>query len=90
MNNSKFIIHNSTKHYNDYEIFEFITECLGKGLLSNNNTEYCYCVVRQCERWDLVFISNKTKTGYRFDVYESSKAKENKYEIYKRRFIKNM
>lgn len=80
MNNSKFIIHNSTKHYNDYEIFEFITECLGEGLLSNNNTEYCYCVIRQCERWDLVFISNKTKTGYRFDVYESSKAKENKYE----------
>lgn len=80
MNNSKFIIHNSTKHYNDYEIFEFITECLGEGLLSNNNTEYCYCVVRQCERWDLVFVSNKTKTGYRFDVYESSKSKENKYE----------
>ena len=80
MNNSKFIIHNSTKHYNDYEIFEFITECLGKGLLSNNNTEYCYCVVRQCERWDLVFVSNKTTTSYRFDVYESSKAKENKYE----------
>lgn len=73
MNNSKFIIHNHIRHYNDYEVFEFITECLSKGLLSNNKTEYCYCIVRQCEKWDLVFESHKTKTGYRFDVFEVNK-----------------
>ena len=76
MYNSKFIIHNSTKHYEDWEIFEFILECLKKGLLSNNETEYCYCIVRQCERWELVFVSNKTKTGYRFDVYENPRGLE--------------
>ena len=76
MYNSKFIIHNSTKHYEDWEIFEFILECLKKGLLSNNETEYCYCIVRQCERWELVFASNKTKTGYRFDVYENPRGLE--------------
>ena len=73
MNNEKFIIHNKTKHYTDYEIFKWITECIGKGLLSNNNTEYCYCCVRKYENWELVFVSNKTKTGYRFDIYENPK-----------------
>lgn len=73
MNNKKFIIHNYTEHYNDCEIFEFILGCLNEGLLSNNNTEYCYCIVRQCEKWDLVFESNKTKTGYRFNIYETNK-----------------
>lgn len=78
MKNKKFIIYNYTEHYNDDEIFEFILECIGEGLLSNNNTEYCYCIVRQCENWDLVFDSSKTKTGYRFNIYEYAKKKENK------------
>ena len=65
MKNKKFIIYNHTENYNDYEIFEWITSCLKQGLLSNNNTEYCYCIVRPCEKWDLVFESHKTKTGYR-------------------------
>ena len=73
MKNEKFIIHNNTKHYLDYEIFDFITYCLRKGLLSNDKTEYCYCIVRQCENHDLVFESHKTKTGYRFDVIEVKK-----------------
>lgn len=78
MYNKKFIIHNSTKHYQDWEIFEFILDCLKEGLLSNNNNEYCYCIVRQCEKWELVFVSNKTKTGYRFDVYENPRGLERK------------
>ena len=41
MKNKKFIIHNHTTHYEDYEVFEFILECLKQGLLSNNKTEYC-------------------------------------------------
>lgn len=73
MNNSKFIIHNHTKRYKDYEVFDYITYCLRKGLLSNNNTEYCYCIVRQCENHDLVFESHKTKNGYRFDIFEVEK-----------------
>ena len=77
MYNGKFIIHNQTAHYKDYEIFEFITECIGKGLLSNNETEYCYCIVRQCENWDLMFQSHKTKKGYRFDVIEIARRKDN-------------
>jgi hypothetical protein len=76
MYNDKFIIHNSTKHYKDYEIFDFITYCLKQGLLSNEKTEYCYCIVRQCENWDLLFESHKTNKGYRFDVIEVEK--ENK------------
>ena len=58
------------------KFFDFITDCIGMGLLSNKNTEYCYCIVRHYEKWDLVFASNKTKTGYRFDVYEKSKERE--------------
>ena len=73
MKNNKFIIHNNTEHYRDDEIFEFILSCLKEGLLSNNNTEYCYCITRTCENWYLVFNSKKTKTGYRFDVYEEPK-----------------
>ena len=70
MRNTKFIIHNGTEHYDDWEIFSFITDCLQQGLLSNEGTEYCYLIARPCENWDLVFVSRKTKTGYRFDVYE--------------------
>lgn len=73
MKNNKFIIHNNTTHYDDYEVFEFILECLNEGLLSNNKTEYCYCIVRECEKWNLVFESKKTKTGYRFDILEVNK-----------------
>ena len=75
MKNNKFIIYNHTKRYFDYEVFEYISKCLNKGLLSNNKTEYCYCIVEQHETWDLVFESHKTKTGYRFDVFEADKEK---------------
>ncbi len=76
MKNKKFIIYNHTTHYEDYEVFEFILECLEQGLLSNNETEYCYIIVRACERWDLVFESSKTKTGYRFDIFEANTNKK--------------
>ena len=41
-----------------------------KGLLSNKETEYCYCTVRQFEKIELVCTFNKTKNNYRIDVYE--------------------
>lgn len=73
MKNAKFIIHNKTIHYNDWEIFVFISQCLMQGLISNEGTEYCYCITMDCDDHTLVFTSKKTKTGYRFDVYEDKK-----------------
>ena len=70
MKNKKFIIHNHTKSYLDYEIFYFVFETLKKGLLSNNETEYCYCVVWTTDKGQLIIESNKTKTGYRIDIME--------------------
>ena len=70
MKNKKFIIHNNTTSFDDYEIFEFIVYVMKKGLLSNKETEYCYCTVRQFEKIELVCIFNKTKNNYRIDVYE--------------------
>ena len=70
MKNSKFIIHNNTKSFDDYEIFDFISECMQKGLLSNNGTQYCYCTVRQYETKELVCEFTKTKNNYRIDLFE--------------------
>ena len=50
MKNKKFIIHNNTNSFDDYEIFEFIVYVMKKGLLSNKETEYCYCTVRRFEK----------------------------------------
>ena len=70
MYTNKFIIHNNTKTFTDSEVFEFILHCINQGLLSNNKTEYCYCTVRQFETKELVCEFNKTKTGYRIDLFE--------------------
>lgn len=75
MKNKKFIIHNSTTSFDDYEIFEFIVYIMKKGLLSNNETEYCYCTVRQFETKELVCTFNKTKNNYRIDLYEKVRSK---------------
>lgn len=73
MRNDKFIIHNKAISFDDYEIFEFIVSILKLGLLSNEETEYCHCSVRQYETKELVCIFNKTKNNYRIDVYEKKK-----------------
>ena len=58
-----------------YEIFEFIVYVMKKGLLSNKETEYCYCTVRQFEKIELVCTFNKTKNNYRIDVYEKVRSR---------------
>ena len=75
MKNSKFIIHNNTKSFDDYEIFDFITDCIKQGLVSNNKTQYCYCTVRQYEKIELVCQFNKNKNNYRIDLYEIERKK---------------
>lgn len=42
MKNDKFIIHNHTTHFKDFELFTYIANIMSKGLLSKNNTQYCY------------------------------------------------
>ena len=75
MYNSKFIIHNNAKSFNDFEVFTFITSILEKGLISNNRTEYCYCTVREHEKVELVCTFIKNKNNYRIDIYEQGKNK---------------
>lgn len=75
MRNNKFIIHNNTKSFDDYELFAFISHCMQKGLLSNNETEYCYCTVQQYEFCDLICEFKKTKNNYRINLYEKERKK---------------
>ena len=75
MRNNKFIIHNNTKSFDDYEIFDFILYVLKQGLLSNNGTQYCYCTVRQFETKELVCEFTKNKNNYRIDLFEIDKRK---------------
>ena len=76
MKNKKFIIHNNTTSFDDYEIFEFIVYVMKKGSLRNKETEYCYWTVRQFEKIELVCTFNKTKNNYRIDAYEEIRSDE--------------
>ena len=63
----KFIIYNYTPNeISDLKLFELIYRVVNQGKLSNNESEYCYLTVLDK---DFVVNSTKTKTGYRFDVY---------------------
>ncbi len=73
MKNPKFIVYNRTKSYYDWEVFEFIKEIMQEGLLSNKETEYCGCTVRQHEKYEIVCVMNKTTKNYRIDVYEKER-----------------
>ena len=70
MKNSKFIIYNHTKSFEDFKIFQHITSLLAKGLLSDNETKYCYTSTWVCENSLLCIETCKTKYGYRIDVFE--------------------
>lgn len=70
----KFIIYNYTPScIDDLKLFELIYEVIKQGKISNNNTEYCYITTFNKE---LVVDCKKTKTGYRFNVYNENKIKE--------------
>ena len=66
MNNKKFIINNRTK-LNDSEVFQYIASVLEQGLISNNNTEYCYISKFYS---GVVVETTKTSYGYKILVYE--------------------
>ena len=73
MKNSKFIIYNETKLFKDFEIFAHITNLLSKGLISNNETEYCYASTWNYEKNILCIETQKQKYGYKIIVYEKEK-----------------
>lgn len=76
MNKNKFIIYNHTPNQiNDLQLFELVYDTIKQGYLSNNETEYCYLTIFGKENRNVV-STRKTKTGYRFDIYNDNKMKE--------------
>ena len=64
---NKFIIYNYTPNdISDLKLFELIYRVIQQGKISNNETQYCYLTILDK---DLVVDCRKTKTGYRFNVY---------------------
>ena len=73
MKNSKFIIYNHTTHFKDFELFAHITNVMSKGLLSNNETQYCYASSYNYEKYIVSIEFMKKKNYYRIDIFENSK-----------------
>ena len=73
MKNSKFIIYNHTIHFKDFELFAHITNVMSKGLLSNNETQYCYASSYNYEKCVISIEFMKKKNYYRIDIFENSK-----------------
>lgn len=73
MKNEKFIIHNHTKHFEDFEYFAHITQTMSKGLLSKNNTQYCSLTTYNYEKYILLIEFTKNKNNYRIDIFEEEK-----------------
>ncbi len=66
----KFIIYNhSPKDIDDLRLFELVCGVIKNGKISTNNTEYCLCTVFGGKD---VVSARKTKTGYRFDIYDDT------------------
>ena len=79
MKNKKFIIHNNTTSFDDYEIFEFIVYVMKKGLLSNKETEYCYCKVDNLK--NISKIEEMENQQKKFIEYLENEIKERKIQI---------
>lgn len=73
MKNGKFIIHNHTKHFEDFEYFGHITQIMSKGLLSKDNTQYCLLTTYNYEKYILLIEFTKNKNNYRIDIFEEEK-----------------
>lgn len=74
MKNSKFIVYNDTKTLNDNEIFAYISDVLKKGLISGENTLYCYASTYTFDTGKVLCIeTQKQKYGYRIYAYEKEK-----------------
>ena len=73
MKNGKFIIHNHTKHFEDFEYFAHIVQIMSKGLLSKDNTQYCALTTYNYEKYILLIEFTKNKNNYRIDIFEKEK-----------------
>ena len=73
MKNKKFIIYNKTKSFDDFTIFEIISDVLSKGLISGNNELYCYASTYFFEEMNVHIETIKTNYGYKIYVYEEKK-----------------
>lgn len=71
MNNRKFIIQNDTRTFNDSQIFAYISDVLSKGLISGNNTLYCYASTYTFGTGKVLCIETQKKNyGYKIYAYE--------------------
>jgi len=75
VNNKKFIIYNNTKSFDDYEVFSYIDDVLNKGLISGNDSLYCYASSYIFEKKKLHIEMIKEKYGYKILVYEENRVK---------------
>ena len=73
MKNDKFIIYNETKHFTDFQVFQWISDVLAKGLISGDNNLYCYATTYFLERVCVSVEFLKTNYGYKIYVYEENK-----------------
>ena len=73
MKNGKFIIHNHTKHFKDFEYFAHIAQTMSKGLLSKDGTQYCSLTTYNYEKYILLIEFTKNKNNYRIDIFEEEK-----------------
>lgn len=72
----KFIIYNYTPNkISDVELFSFVLECVKQGKISNNNIEYCYITIFGKEDKNVVSF-DKTKSGYRINVYNDTELRK--------------
>lgn len=70
---SKFIIYNhTTNEIDDKRLFELVYLVILNGKLSNNESEYCYLTAFKDGN---TVSTHKTKTGYRFDIYNEDRVK---------------
>ena len=65
---NKFIIRNHTE-LTDLQVFYRIQRVIELGLISNNDTEYCYVTgFDDCYVW-----AKKTEYGYKFDIVDKKR-----------------
>ncbi len=73
-NKIKFIVRNyTTQDIDDKRLFELAYLVILNGKISNDNTEYCYLTTFKDGN---VVSTRKTKSGYRFDIYNDDRVKK--------------
>jgi hypothetical protein len=75
---SKFIIENRTE-LNDLDVFKRISSVVNLGLISDNDSVYCYATSFD----DCVVTFRETEYGYKIHVLENRIKKEEVWEVLK-------